>query len=106
MAGGGEARHANPIISALFEEHRVFAPLPEFAAQAAIRDRALSEKAERDPEAFWAEVAGQRVRAQPEGPHEVLPQNFSGLNRIQTCRHSSPRRAYSLRPPAYCTAGV
>jgi len=57
MAGGGEAERANPTISALFEEHRVFFPPPEFTVRATVRDRLLYENAERDLEGFWAEAA-------------------------------------------------
>ncbi|MCX6618429.1 MAG: acetate--CoA ligase [Acidobacteria bacterium] len=57
MAEGGEAERANPTISALFEEHRVFPPPPEFTVRANVRDRLLYENAERDLEGFWAEAA-------------------------------------------------
>jgi len=57
MAGGGEAERANPTISALFEERRVFFPPPEFTVRANVRDRLLYENAERDLEGFWAEAA-------------------------------------------------
>jgi acetyl-CoA synthetase len=44
-------------IEALLEESRVFPPTAAFAAQANATE-ALYERAEADPEAFWAEVAG------------------------------------------------
>ena len=39
------------------QEHRVFAPAPEFVAQANASDRALYDAADDDYEAFWAEQA-------------------------------------------------
>ena len=44
-------------IEALLSEQRVFEPSPEFAERALVSDRSLSERAEADPEAFWAEQA-------------------------------------------------
>jgi len=41
-------------IEALFAEHRVFPPPPEFAQQANVRDPEIYSRAARDPEAFWA----------------------------------------------------
>ena len=41
-------------IEALFAEHRVFPPPPEFAAQANVRDLEVSKRAAQDPNAFWA----------------------------------------------------
>ncbi len=57
MAGGAETNQANAAIAALFEERRTFPPPPHFVEQAAVCDRTLYEKADRDLEAFWAEVA-------------------------------------------------
>ena len=44
-------------IEALLSEERTFAPPPEITSGAAITDRSLFERAEADPEAFWAEQA-------------------------------------------------
>ena len=44
-------------IDALLSEHRVFEPSPEFVERALVSDRAIYERAEADPEAFWAEQA-------------------------------------------------
>ena len=55
--GGGKTEQANAAIAALFEEKRTFPPPQHFVQEAAIRDRSLYEKADRDLEAFWAEVA-------------------------------------------------
>ena len=44
-------------ISALLSESRVFAPPPGFASRALVADPAIYERAEADPEAFWAEQA-------------------------------------------------
>ena len=44
-------------LSALLEERRVFPPSEEFRRQANASDPAIYERAERDPEAFWAEQA-------------------------------------------------
>jgi acetyl-CoA synthetase len=51
---------ANPEIDALFTERREFAPPPEFAAHANAT-RELYERAERDYEGFWAEMARERI---------------------------------------------
>jgi acetyl-CoA synthetase len=42
---------------ALLQEHRRFAPPPDFAARAVVADPAIYDKAAADPEAFWAEEA-------------------------------------------------
>jgi acetyl-CoA synthetase len=47
-------------IEALFAERRVFPPDPAFAAQANAT-QALYDEAERDPEAFWARLAQERL---------------------------------------------
>ena len=57
MARSKQTKQASAAIDALFEEKRTFPPAAHFAEQAAIRDRALYEKADRDLEAFWAEAA-------------------------------------------------
>src|SRR5690348_9547819 len=44
-------------IDALLQETRVFAPPPQFAATAVVRDPAVYKRASEDPEAFWAEAA-------------------------------------------------
>ena len=44
-------------IDALLQENRVFTPPPQFAANAVVRDPGVYERAEADPEAFWAEAA-------------------------------------------------
>jgi acetyl-CoA synthetase len=49
---------ASGIIETLLQEERVYAPSPEFAAQANINDPSVYDTAERDPVAFWANAAG------------------------------------------------
>jgi acetyl-CoA synthetase len=44
-------------IDALLSEHRVFPPPPTFVERALVSDRTIYERAEADPEAFWAEQA-------------------------------------------------
>jgi len=44
-------------LSALLDERRVFAPSEEFRRQANASDPGIYERAERDPEGFWAEEA-------------------------------------------------
>src|SRR5687767_3442073 len=44
-------------IEALFSEHRTFPPPAALAAKANIRDAAVYDEADADPEAFWAEQA-------------------------------------------------
>ncbi|GMV35794.1 MAG: acetyl-coenzyme A synthetase [Fimbriimonadales bacterium] len=44
-------------IKALLEENRTFPPSPEFVAQANVSDPSVYERAEADPEGFWAEFA-------------------------------------------------
>jgi acetyl-CoA synthetase len=46
-------------IEALLEETRVFAPLPAFQKAAIVADPEIYERAARDPEAFWAGIAGE-----------------------------------------------
>ncbi|HJZ75158.1 MAG TPA: acetate--CoA ligase [Vicinamibacterales bacterium] len=45
--------------SDLLREDRTFAPPPEFRAHAVVRDESIYADAERDPEAFWARLAGE-----------------------------------------------
>jgi acetyl-CoA synthetase len=47
--------HGN--IDALLSEQRVFEPPPAFAERALVSDRTIYERAETDPEGFWAEQA-------------------------------------------------
>jgi acetyl-CoA synthetase len=49
-----------PEIEALMAEDRAFPPDPEFAAQANATAE-LYDEAERDPEAFWARLARERL---------------------------------------------
>ncbi|MEX2151818.1 MAG: acetate--CoA ligase [Gemmatimonadaceae bacterium] len=44
-------------IDALLQEHRKFPPPEEFRRAAVVGDRAIYERAARDPDAFWAEQA-------------------------------------------------
>ncbi len=44
-------------IAALLQEHRTFDPPASFAATAHVRDAAVYEQAEADPEGFWAKFA-------------------------------------------------
>jgi len=44
-------------ISDLLKENRSFPPSDAFRAQANVRDAGIYERAERDPEGFWAEAA-------------------------------------------------
>jgi acetyl-CoA synthetase len=46
-------------IDALLQEHRKFPPPEEFRRNAVVKDRAMYERATRDPEGFWAEQAEQ-----------------------------------------------
>ena len=52
-------------IDTLLDERRTFAPSAEFLANARVKDHSLWQAADADPEAFWAEQAGeaQLVRA-------------------------------------------
>ncbi|MBV8282501.1 MAG: acetate--CoA ligase, partial [Candidatus Eremiobacteraeota bacterium] len=44
-------------IEALFKEHRAFPPTDEFRSRANWNDRAIYDKASKDPDAFWASQA-------------------------------------------------
>ncbi|HEU4693270.1 MAG TPA: AMP-binding protein, partial [Vicinamibacterales bacterium] len=46
-------------IADLLQEDRSFAPSPAFQSQANVRDEDVYARADRDPEAFWAEFAGE-----------------------------------------------
>ncbi len=97
----GEARAAQQRLDALLQEDRVFAPAPGFARRANAADPAVYERAERDPDGFWAEQAAALRWMQPyaqvrsgEIPHV---QWFPGgrLNVADNCvdRHcDGPRR--------------
>jgi acetyl-CoA synthetase len=50
-------RPVEQAIEALSTEQRTFAPSPEFVSRSAIQDRSLFDRAEADPEAFWAKEA-------------------------------------------------
>jgi acetyl-CoA synthetase len=45
--------------SDLLREDRTFAPPPDFRARAVVKDESIYAEAERDPEAFWARLAGE-----------------------------------------------
>jgi acetyl-CoA synthetase len=49
----------DPELSALLQEDRVFSPPAEFNANAIVKDAAVYQEAERDPEAFWAKFASE-----------------------------------------------
>src|SRR4051812_43192426 len=53
------AESKSPEISDLLQEHRTFPPSDSFSAQANIRDAGVYERAERDPEGFWAGFASE-----------------------------------------------
>jgi acetyl-CoA synthetase len=48
---------ADVTLEALLSEGRTFPPPPEFVERALVRDPSMYERAEADPEAFWAEQA-------------------------------------------------
>ena len=56
---------STPEISALLHEDRVFKPSAEFVQQATVKDAAVYEEAERDPEGFWARFAHELEWSQP-----------------------------------------
>ena len=49
----------NPEIEDLLGEDRTFPPPPDFRARAIVRDESIYAEADRDPEAFWAKLAGE-----------------------------------------------
>src|SRR5262249_50997328 len=51
--------------SDLLREDRAFPPSPAFRANAVVRDEQIYEEAERDPEAFWARLAGELEWSEP-----------------------------------------
>jgi acetyl-CoA synthetase len=55
----------NPEIDDLLREDRTFAPSAEFRARAVVRDESIYEEAARDPEAFWARLAGELEWSRP-----------------------------------------
>jgi acetyl-CoA synthetase len=87
-------------IDALLQENRKFPPSEEFRRAAVVSDAALYAKAARDPDAFWAEQAGQLAWIKPwktvcewKPPHSKW---FTGgkLNVSQNCvdRHIGSAR--------------
>jgi acetyl-CoA synthetase len=59
---------ADPIraeFSDLLREDRTFPPPPGFRAQALVRDESIYADADRDPEAFWARMAGELEWSRP-----------------------------------------
>ncbi len=60
-------------IESLLNEERLYAPSPEFVAQAIISDPAVYERAEQDPIAFWRDAA--RLVDWFKEPQEVLDWN-------------------------------
>jgi acetyl-CoA synthetase len=52
-------------IDALLQEHRSFPPSPDFQRSAVISDPVIYERAERDPESFWADFARELEWIQP-----------------------------------------
>ena len=56
---------STPGISALLQEDRVFEPSAEFVQQASVKDAAVYEEADRDPEGFWARFAHELEWSQP-----------------------------------------
>src|SRR5262245_55018047 len=55
----------DPEISALLHEDRVFDPPVEFRGGAIVKDAAVYEEAERDPETFWARFASELEWSRP-----------------------------------------
>jgi acetyl-CoA synthetase len=55
----------NPEIHDLLREDRTFEPPAEFRAKAVVRDDSIYAEAERDPEAFWAKLAGELEWSRP-----------------------------------------
>src|SRR3954469_14510500 len=55
----------HPEIDDLLREDRTFAPPPEFRARAVVRDEHIYAEAARDPEAFWAGLAGELEWSRP-----------------------------------------
>ena len=57
--GGKASRESEQVLSDLLVEERRFSPPEEFRRRAAVTDPEVREKAEADPEAFWAGFAGE-----------------------------------------------
>src|SRR4051812_45813763 len=55
----------HPEIDDLLREDRTFAPPPDFRARAVVRDEGIYAEAARDPEAFWAKLAGELEWSRP-----------------------------------------
>ena len=52
-----QAQDTEATIAALLAEDRTFPPPPEFAARAVVKDKSIYERAEADPEGYWAAEA-------------------------------------------------
>jgi len=52
-------------LDVLLQEHRTFAPPAGFRGAAALRDQSMYEEAARDPDAFWARMAGELAWMKP-----------------------------------------
>src|SRR5205085_2519533 len=59
------AESKNHEISDLLHEHRRFAPPEEFRSSAHVRDAGIYDRADRDPEAFWAGFARELEWSRP-----------------------------------------
>src|SRR5579862_9050358 len=57
--------HAYAEFSDLLREDRTFSPSDDFRSRAIVRDESLYEEAARDPEAFWARLAGELEWSRP-----------------------------------------
>src|SRR5436309_3388200 len=55
----------HPELEDLLREDRAFAPPADFQARAHVGDQSMYAEAERDPEAFWARLAGELEWARP-----------------------------------------
>ncbi len=58
-------QQTNPEIDDLLREDRTFAPPADFRARAVVRDDSIYAEAERDPDAFWAKLAGELEWSRP-----------------------------------------
>jgi acetyl-CoA synthetase len=59
------ADQTHPEIDDLLREDRTFAPSADFRAHAVVRDDSIYAEAARDPEAFWARMAGELEWSRP-----------------------------------------
>jgi acetyl-CoA synthetase len=75
-------------IDALLREDREFAPSPEFVAHAHVSDPDIYERADKDPEAFWARV---RLGARVEHALDEGPRLEAAARRVVRRRASSTR---------------